>query len=53
MDRLFEKFFKGSDGNFGLGLYIAKKIVTFHRGEIWAENHPQGVRFRVLLKPDA
>ncbi len=50
MDLLFEKFFKGADGNFGLGLYIARKIVTFHRGEIWAENHPQGVRFRVLLK---
>jgi len=51
MDLLFEKFYKGADGNFGLGLYIAKKIVLFHKGEIWAENHPQGVRFRVLLKP--
>lgn len=47
---LFEKFYKGSSGNFGLGLYIARKIVQFHGGEIWADNWERGVRFHLLLK---
>lgn len=50
MNVLFEKFYKGADGNFGLGLYIARKIVLFHGGDIWADNWEQGVRFHVLLK---
>lgn len=50
MKVLFEKFFKGSDGNFGLGLYIARKIVLFHKGDIWASNWEGGVRFHVVLK---
>lgn len=50
LDRLFEKFYKGASGNFGLGLYIARKIAQFHNGEIWADNQEQGVRFHLLLK---
>ncbi|MFQ7451978.1 MAG: ATP-binding protein [Flavonifractor plautii] len=29
---LFQKFYKGADGNFGLGLYIAKRLCSFTRG---------------------
>ena len=47
---LFQKFYKGADGNFGLGLYIAKKIVQFHKGDIWASNWADGVRFQLLLR---
>lgn len=47
---LFQKFYKGADGNFGLGLYIAKKIVQFHKGDIWASNWAGGVRFQLLLR---
>lgn len=50
MDSLFEKFYKGANGNFGLGLFIAKKIALFHKGDIWADNHAHGVRFHVLLR---
>lgn len=53
LDALFEKFYKGADGNFGLGLYITKKIIAFHEGEVWAVNFEQGVRFFVLLKKTA
>lgn len=50
MDSLFERFFKGPKGHFGIGLYIAKKICSFHGGEVWAENLQKGVRFCVQLK---
>ncbi len=50
MEILFDKFYKGPKGSFGLGLYIARKIAIFHGGDIWAENAPQGVRFYVRLK---
>lgn len=33
-----------------LGLYIAKKIVQFHKGDIWASNWADGVRFQLLLR---
>lgn len=49
LDRLFEKFYKSTNGNFGLGLYIARKIVLFHEGEIWADNSDDGVQFHILL----
>ena len=42
---LFQKFYKGADGNFGLGLYIAKKIVQFHKGDIWASTGPTECAF--------
>ena len=50
MNTLFDKFYRGKGGNFGLGLYIARKIVLFHGGDIWAANWEGGVRFHVLLK---
>lgn len=53
LDRLFEKFYKSTDGNFGLGLFIAKKIVLFHKGEIWADNFEDGVRFHVVLRQNS
>ena len=36
--RLFQRCFKGKKGNYGLGLYIAKRIIDHHCGEIWAES---------------
>lgn len=41
-DRLFERFYKGKDGNYGLGLTIAKSIIQRHGGSISAENVPEG-----------
>lgn len=50
MDILFDKFYKGPMGSFGLGLYIARKIAIFHGGDIWAQNVENGVQFLVELK---
>lgn len=50
MEMLFDKFYKGPRGSFGLGLYIARKIAIFHGGDIWAENIENGVQFHVALK---
>ncbi len=50
MEMLFDKFYKGPMGSFGLGLYIARKIAIFHGGDIWAENIENGVQFHVALK---
>ena len=49
LERLFEKFYKGSKGNSGLGLFIARTIVRFHGGALWAENFENGVRFHMIL----
>lgn len=48
IDKLFSKFkrakgiTKVSPGGTGLGLFIAKKIVGAHKGEIWAESQGKG-----------
>ncbi len=36
---LFEKFSSKSEKGIGLGLYISKKIIEAHNGNIWAENN--------------
>ncbi len=43
VSRLFQKFISGSEKGTGLGLYISKKIVNAHGGEIWAENNKSGI----------
>lgn len=52
---IFEKFIRmdsarsSETGGAGLGLAIAKQIVTAHGGEIHAENCSEGIRFEVKL----
>jgi two-component system sensor histidine kinase KdpD len=51
-ERVFEKFYRGRVGEHGvgLGLPIAKAIVTAHGGRIWAEKRaPRGAIFRFTL----
>lgn len=50
--RLFESMVSGREGrdqgvHLGLGLYIARLIAEFHRGEIEARNTGEGVEFEV------
>jgi signal transduction histidine kinase len=55
-ERIFERLFQASDATvagrkgLGLGLYIAKDLVTRQGGKIWAENAPeQGSVFSVTF----
>ncbi|KEZ51990.1 sensor histidine kinase [Metabacillus indicus] len=38
LPHLFEPFHKGSNGEFGLGLNIVKRIAELHGGKVWAVN---------------
>jgi signal transduction histidine kinase len=49
---IFKKFYRSAEARmlspngFGLGLYIAKKLINFHGGELWFEKAPDnGVTF--------
>jgi two-component system, OmpR family, sensor histidine kinase VicK len=48
---LFSKFIANSRDGLGLGLYLAKNIIEWHGGEIWAENNEngKGATFRFAL----
>ncbi len=50
LERIFEPYFSTKDVGTGLGLPIAKKIITDHGGNITAQpNQPQGLKIRITL----
>jgi len=49
LERLFERFYKGSKGSSGLGMAIAHAIVKAHGGDIRAGNTETGARVEVCL----
>lgn len=56
-NKLFEKFFRinnvlsASAGGFGLGLFIVKKLVSAHGGQIWiTSNKIKGTTFNIRFK---
>ena len=50
VDHLFERFYKGKGGNFGIGLAIAKSSVEYMGGEISARNTGTGASFTLYLQ---
>ncbi|MCG9968240.1 HAMP domain-containing histidine kinase [Pelotomaculum terephthalicicum JT] len=46
---IFERFYKGKKGNYGLGLAISKNVIEKHNGMISAENSASGAVFRIEL----
>jgi two-component system sensor histidine kinase CssS len=49
IDHIFDNLYKDKTGNFGLGLAICKKIITFYKGEIRVVNRERGVSFIIKL----
>lgn len=55
LDHIFDRFYRGDkartrkEGSYGIGLSIAKAIVTNHKGKITAKNTPNGVQFAVHI----
>lgn len=49
LPNIFDRFFKGSKGSFGLGLAISKNVIEKHCGIITAENHEPGALFQIEL----
>jgi len=51
LTHVFERFYKGKNGNTGIGLSIVKSIVQQHDGYVKAENLADvGARFTITLK---
>lgn len=49
-DKIFTPFFSGTPSGSGLGLPLARKIITLHGGQITFESHPgRGTAFKVIL----
>jgi len=50
LKNLFERFYKGKQGNTGLGLAITRVIIEKHNGTVEAGNRPEGgAEFRIRL----
>jgi len=41
-EQVFEPFFTTKTQGLGLGLAVSKTIIEAHRGNIWADNPPEG-----------
>ena len=49
LESIFDQLSKGKKGNFGLGLFISRKIISCLGGQIAARNAADGVRFVITL----
>lgn len=49
LSNIFERFYKGKKGNFGLGLAITRNVVEHHNGTVSAMNTATGALFTIKL----
>lgn len=49
LPNIFERFYKGKKGKFGLGLAISKNVIEKHKGNISAYNSTSGAIFKIEL----
>jgi two-component system sensor histidine kinase CssS len=49
LSNVFDRFYKGDKGNFGLGLAIARTVIVKHNGSITAGNHESGAIFTIEI----
>ncbi len=49
LPHIFDRFYKGKGGNFGLGLAIAKSSIDAMKGNITAGNSEKGAEFSITL----
>jgi len=50
LENIFDRFFKGKGGKYGLGLAITKSIIEKHKGTVKAENNSNGgACFKITL----
>lgn len=48
LPHIFERFYKGKDGKYGIGLSIVKLIVGMHRGEIYVSSD-EATKFKMVF----
>jgi len=51
-DNIFRRFYKGEEGNFGIGLSIVKSAIEYIDGTVIADNGRYGARFALILRRD-
>jgi len=51
LGHIFERFYKGVDGNHGIGLAIVKSVVDQHGGVITVHSDAAGTSFRITFPP--
>lgn len=49
LPHVFERFYKGENGNTGIGLALTKEIIDIHKGKVTAGNLDKGAVFKVIL----
>jgi signal transduction histidine kinase len=56
LNKVFERFSRGNAGNWlhgegaGLGLYIARKFIEMHNGQVWADSQGSGKGSQFYIK---
>lgn len=50
LPNIFDRFYKGKKGHFGLGLAISKNVIEKHKGTVSAKNSNNGAVFKVVLR---